>query len=100
MIETASQFGRDLLAITKVGDMMDSQGFVGINEVIDTWPLHAQNNTSKDIADMVRDNFLEEIQGLSLGILADTIGSDEVELCLFRLRQEVKAGDPQIYWQA
>ncbi|CRG91098.1 Transmembrane protein 8A [Talaromyces islandicus] len=101
MIEIASsRYRRDLLAITKVKDMMESQGFVGITEVTDTWPLHAQDGNSKDFANLVRANFEDEIQGLSLGILADAMGSDQVELYLLGLREEINAGDPQIYWQA
>jgi hypothetical protein len=98
MIEGASQLGRDLLAITKVRDLMDRQHFVDTEEVVYQWPLHASDGNSEDLAAMVRENFEEEIQGLSLGILARIFKPEEVELCLAILRKEAR--DAHIYWNA
>jgi hypothetical protein len=53
-----------------------------------------------DTNSMVRTNFREGIQGLSLSFLTETMLPEEVELLLASLRREAKNEDLQIYWPA
>jgi hypothetical protein len=82
-----------------VKEIMDGKGFINTVEIINPWPLHAQDG-EVDFADMVRANFEEKIQGLSLGLLTDTMLPWEVELYLASLRKEAKQSDLQIFWEA
>jgi hypothetical protein len=100
MIDGAKRFGRDLMAMTHMKKMIDRAGFIDTVEIINEWPLHAQNEESEAFAEMVRTNFREEIQGLSLGLLSETKLPEEVELILAKLRQEAKNEDLQIFWPA
>ncbi|KAH2909642.1 hypothetical protein KXW25_003891 [Aspergillus fumigatus] len=98
MIDNAGWSGRDLMAMTRMKEMMNGVGFIDIIETTNQWPFHAQNRESKKFAEMVQDNFKEGIQGLSLGLLTETMPPEEVELHLANLRKEAKDERLQIYW--
>jgi hypothetical protein len=78
---------------------MERIGFTDIVEVSSQWPFHECNGWSKHFAEMVRNNFQEGIQGLSLGLLAESMLPEEVELHLASLRKEASDESLQIYWQ-
>jgi hypothetical protein len=73
-------------------------GFTDIVEVSSQWSFHECNGRSKHFAEMVRSNFEEGVQGLSLGVLAESM-LPEVELHLASLRKEARDEGLQIYWQ-
>jgi hypothetical protein len=98
MIDGAKEFGIDLTAMTRVVQLMAKIGFTDIVQVSSQWPFHECNGRSKHLAEMVRSNFEEGVQGLSLGILAESMLPEEVELHLASLRNEARDESLQIYW--
>jgi hypothetical protein len=88
MLDRARSSGRDLAAMTRMKEMMDGAGFIDITKSANQWPLHSEDKTSDEFAEMVRTNFER-----------GTMDPAEVKLHLAGLHEEASDKGFQTYWQ-